>query len=339
MEYSVVVATRNRADALKLSLPLLVGQERPPLEIIVVDSSEAPDPVREVVAAVAASTPIPVRYLGSHPGASLQRNVGLDQAQGEVTLFPDDDSLLFPHTMQRIMAIYERDGEGLVGGVGGIEVARPPVDLGGGVYVREEKPGAAGLSERQRRRLKARFVADPFAKLAERKYARLRRPDLDPEEAMLVSHMTGFRMSFRTEVIRRVRFDESLGRYALFEDVDASLRTLDSHAIVAARRAPVYHHKMPGRRDAERAIGAMQILNRGYVLSKHRPLGGRLVSEAYLFSLYKIIGYAAGLSSRFGRDRLASALAAYRGLPKLFAAPPDELEAVYRDLRARCIGA
>ena len=37
MEYSVVVVTRNRRDALQLSLPLLVGQSRPPLEIIVVE--------------------------------------------------------------------------------------------------------------------------------------------------------------------------------------------------------------------------------------------------------------------------------------------------------------
>ena len=43
-----------------------------------------------------------------------------------MTLFPDDDSLLFPDAMQHVMRIYERDAEGLVGGVCGIEVARPP---------------------------------------------------------------------------------------------------------------------------------------------------------------------------------------------------------------------
>ena len=194
----------------------------------------------------------------------------------------------------------------------------------------------AGISFRRRRRLKARFVADPFAKLADRKYERLRAPAwLAAEDATLVGHMTGFRMSFRTEVIRRLRFDENLGRYSLFEDVDASLRVLDSHCLVAANRARVYHHKVPGSRDAERTLGAMHILNRGYVLSKHKPLERRIVSGAYLFCFYKILGYGMGLRSRFGRDRLKSAFAAYRALPELFAASPEQLATVYRDLRGQ----
>ena len=151
--------------------------------------------------------------------------------------------------------------------------------------------------------------------------------------------MTGFRMSFRTELIRRTPFDEDLGRYALFEDVDLSLRVLDSACLVAALSARVYHHKVPGRRDAERALGVMQILNRGYVLSKHQPLGRSLRSSAYLFCFYKLVGYGTGIRSRFGRERLGGALAAYRVLPQIFAARPAELSTVYRRLRARCLGA
>ena len=109
MDYSVVVATRNRLDALKLSLPLLLAQTRPPLEIIVVDSTDAPEPIRGIVEEVAPTTAIPVSYLHSAPGASLQRNIGLARARGEVTLFPDDDSMLFPDAMERVMRIYERD--------------------------------------------------------------------------------------------------------------------------------------------------------------------------------------------------------------------------------------
>ena len=40
-------------------------------------------------------------------------------------------------------------------------------------------------------------------------------------------------------------------------------------------------------------------------------------------------GYGLGLRSRFGRERLSGALAAYRRLPALFAAPPERLVAVY----------
>ncbi len=343
MDYSVVVATRNRLDALQLSLPLLIAQTRPPLEIIVVDSTEAPEPIRAIVDQVAATTAIPLTYLHTAPGASLQRNIGLAQARGDVTLFPDDDSMLFPEAMEQVMRIYERDTAGQIGGVCASEVDRPPPEIAGVMtssYQRAPKESAPGMSVQRRKRLKARFVSDPFRDLADRKYEKLTKPDwLEQENASLVGHMTGFRMSFRTDLIRRGPFDEDLGRYALFEDVDASLRTLDSACLVAAHGARVYHHKVPGRRDAERALGVMQILNRAYVLSKHQPLGRDIVSRAYLFCFYKLLGYGAGLRTRFGRERLGGALAAYRLLPQIFAAPPGELTDVYRRLRARCLGA
>ncbi len=343
MDYSVVVPTRNRLDALRLSLPLLLAQTRPPLEIIVVDSTEAPEPIRAIVEEVAAGTTVPVTYLHSAAGASLQRNVGLARVRGEVTLFPDDDSLFFADAMEQVMRIYERDTAGLIGGVCASEINRPPSELAGAVkssYERAPREAAIGMSVKRRKRLKARFVSDPFTGLADRKYETLDKPGwLADENAILVAHMTGFRMSFRTALIRRGPFDENLGRYALFEDVDVSLRVLDSACLVGALGARVYHHKVPGRRDAERALGAMQMLNRAYVLCKHQPLGRDLVSRAYLFCFYKLLGYATGLRSRFGRERLGGALAAYRLLPQIFAAPPSELTDVYRRLRARCIGA
>ena len=97
---------------------------------------------------------------------------------------------------------------------------------------------------------------------------------------------------------------------------------------------------MPGSRDAERTLGAMHILNRGYVLSKHKPLGRRIVSAAYLFCFYKILSYGMGLRSRFGRDRLRSAFAAYRRAPRaLRRLARTARSTVYRRLRARCLDA
>ena len=211
MDYSVVVATRNRLDALKLSLPLLLAQTRPPLVIIVVDSTDAPEPIRGIVVEVARTTAIPVSYLHSAPGASLQRNLGLARARGAVTLFPDDDSMFFPDAMERVMRIYERDAAGLIGGVCASEMPAA-AGIAGAVkasYTRAPREAAIGISAPRRKRLKARFVSDPFRGLADRKYAALAAPDwLAEEDAILVSHMTGFRMSFRTELIRRAPFDE-----------------------------------------------------------------------------------------------------------------------------------
>jgi hypothetical protein len=40
LEYAIVIATRNRADALAISLPSMLNQTRLPKSIVIVDSSD-----------------------------------------------------------------------------------------------------------------------------------------------------------------------------------------------------------------------------------------------------------------------------------------------------------
>jgi hypothetical protein len=51
----VVIATRNRPEALALTIPLILGQSRQPEKLIVIDSSNDHGPVADVVARVTAS--------------------------------------------------------------------------------------------------------------------------------------------------------------------------------------------------------------------------------------------------------------------------------------------
>lgn len=348
MNYSCVIATRNRLEALKLSIPMLLGQTRPPQDIIVVDSSDDEAAVRSLVEEFAAAAPLPVRYIRSGPGAAAQRNLGLRHVTGEVVLFPDDDSLLYPDAMDHIMRVYERDTEGLIGGVCAAEAHAP-----------HESAGIAGASDRPgyrrrrsdamslallplRRRMEDRLIPDPFLTLAAQKLARLRQPDwLEEVQAIHVPYMTGFRMSFRTEVIRALQFDEGLGRYALFEDIDASLRTLDNFCVVAATQAFIYHLKAPERRDAGRAMGVMHILNRAYVLAKDRSDNprewARIQSEARRFAGYKTLLYRLRAKSTFARDRLRGAELASADQQKLFNAPRHELAATYARVKEFCL--
>jgi len=49
--YDVVIATRNRAEALALSIPRLIAQSWPPSRLIIVDSSDNSAAVRAAVLA------------------------------------------------------------------------------------------------------------------------------------------------------------------------------------------------------------------------------------------------------------------------------------------------
>ena len=150
----------------------------------------------------------------------------------------------------------------------------------------------------------------------------------------MVPWNTGFRMSFRTDLIRRNGFHEPLGRYALFEDIDAGFQMLDDYILVTANDAGIYHHKAPTRRANGRALGAMRILNSAYVCARSgEGTAPEVRSAMKRWSLYKLAQYAAGARSEFGRERLAGARAARKVANELLATPPENLEARYLELR------
>lgn len=334
LTYAAVVATRNRPQALELSLPLLLGQSRPPAQVIIVDSSDDGTRNQEIVARNARASGLDISYLRSRPGSALQRNVGLRQVDQPVVFFPDDDSLLLPDAMSEIMSAYERDTEHVVGGVCAADADRPPAGVLAGAAYRMSRPDRVRHAlAHLRRRLERIAVPDPFLCLAEYRYRTLPRPEwVDGRDFVLVEFMTGYRMSFRTEVARAEPFDETLGRYALYEDSDASLRVLRSRVLVGARRARIFHHKNPDSRDRGYAMGAMQVLNRAYVMAKHEFRTRDLMFRVRAFERYKLLQYSLD-RSEYGRDRLRGARAATRFTTALFRSRPEEVADVY--LRAR----
>jgi len=339
--YDIVIATRNRTDALALSIPLLTGQSRRPEHVIVVDSSDDPDPVREIVDRNQVCCDIPFTLVRSTPGLPYQRNVGLHRVKADVVFFPDDDSLVLPGALEAIMRVYDRDTDEVVGGVCSAEAMTAPAN----VLEAAQSTYRMSAYERLRQKiathryaLERQFVSDPFLTHGRSRWDEKRAPTwLGEENAILVEYMTGFRMSFRTEVIRKTGFHEALGRYALIEDVDASFQVLRSHLLVGARNALIYHYRAPGVRASGRGLGIMSILNRAYVLLRHAPSSSLAVRQLQRYCLYKVVQYAAAASSRFGRERFLGALAAYRRLPVLLSADPSTLEATYREVRAACM--
>lgn len=348
IQYSIVIVTRNRPEALALSLPLFLKQSRIPAIIYVIDSSDNPSKNIDLIEWLASEAPIPLRHQISPPGMTIQRNIGLSMVETPVVMFPDDDSLAYPDALEAMMRVYDLDTEGRVGGVCSAEARYPPE----GALDQTQTPAySMTLADRIKARIaRIRYAAegrafrDPFSLAAERAYAAqgmaLNAPApswLKSENAILVPWMTGFRMSFRTELIKRRGFDENLGRYALGEDIDASFSILRSHLIVGARDAQIYHHKAPNRRANGRALGAMHILNRAYILCRADQTDIDIRHVFYRFSYYKIAQYIAGCSSSFGRERLAGALAAFRLAPMLFEATPETLASCYLELRMECV--
>ncbi len=340
LSYDAVIATRNRPEALALSIPLLLSQSRSPQKLIVIDSSEDHAAVAATVAEATRGWDGAVICINSAPGLTLQRNIGLTHVTSPIVLFPDDDSLLYPGAAAHILSVYERDSVELIAGVAAAEAMSPPpdIDLGQAYQPRIESLSfwsPRGLQHRLERRIGA---VKPALALGRALNERYEVPTWFAEmDIVPVEYMTGFRMSFRTEAIRPIGFDETLGGYALEEDVDASFTAMRAGLVVGARKAQIYHHRFPGVRASGRILGAIEVLNRYYVGLKHiqtqglsRGLVQRLRRQLRTFVWIKLLAGLPGVRSAFGRDRLAGAFAARRAGQKMWRAEPAQLQAAYK---------
>jgi glycosyltransferase involved in cell wall biosynthesis len=337
----IAIVTRNRAQVLDLSLPLLLKQSRKPDNIIIVDSSDDPEAVPAVVQKYLSATDIPITFFRSPAGMTIQRNIALQHVTSDIVMFPDDDSLLLPGALEAIMRIYEADVDERIGGVCGREALEAPaavLSVARKRYRMNRVDRIKKLIARQRFLLERRFCPDPMTLFGRSRCNALGTLDwLSEKNAVAVEYMTGFRMSFRTRLIAQHGFDETLGRYALFEDVDASYSIMKTHLVVSAWDARVYHYRSPERRDAGLMLGVMQVLNRAYVVCRHAEPGAYARRSLKRYTLYKMGIYMTEAQSKFGRDRLIGAFRAYRCLPKLLRATPEDLTDTYLHLREYCL--
>lgn len=118
MKISVIIATYNRAPALKDVLADLRGQTIQPslLEVIVVDNNSS-DNTREIVNDLIASFGGRLKYyFEERQGKTFALNKGISTAQGEILAFTDDDVRLDPRWLDCLLSCFKDYGCDAAGG-------------------------------------------------------------------------------------------------------------------------------------------------------------------------------------------------------------------------------
>lgn len=104
---SVIVVSRHRADALKRCVTGVGQLDHPNFELIVVADPAGLDALREG----------PFKAVAyDEPNISAARNLGLDQAAGDVVAFIDDDAVPEPTWLSRLVAPFADPGVAAAGG-------------------------------------------------------------------------------------------------------------------------------------------------------------------------------------------------------------------------------
>jgi glycosyltransferase involved in cell wall biosynthesis len=340
LDYECVICTRNRPQALRMSVPLLLAQTRPPRRVIVADSSDDHEEIRRLVAEISTDAPCEVVVLSSPRGSSVQRNEGLKLVEADVVFFPDDDSLCDPDFAEHVMRIYERDADRVIGGVTGTHRARmrDSEDVGADATRMAPGPRLRQLISPARGRLERKLVLDPLVSISWQIRKRWTVPDwLREVDGQPNCWVRGCRMTFRTEVIRAAEgFDEHLRDYATFEDVHLGFSIGRTTIIAQAMGAMVFHMQFPGGRGSGRIRGATNIANRAYVVACHSERGSVNRRRVVTFGAYRCLLYGAGgLWSAYHRDSFRGAFAVLRRLRPLLLAAPEHAGEAYQSLLAR----
>ncbi|MDX2187620.1 MAG: glycosyltransferase [Opitutaceae bacterium] len=328
MDYSVVIATRNRPEVLFQSIPILIAQDPPPKLVAIIDSSDSFQPVWNAPNGASGSK-VEMIHNSAPPGLCRQRNLGLQLVNTEVVFFLDDDSILHPGFASAILKVYSFDPSG-ISAVGGTEVHQPPLLFATGLA---DIPKDEGYTSRQSITSKSagwrdRLAPDPIKLIANEHIKRISTRALPPD-AKPVETITGFRMTFRTEVVRRFGFEEAFTRYAPFEDRDASLQAWRHGTVLAARNAWVYHHRQPGKRERGFVLGASQILNLAYVVCKNTVPTSPIRKTLYRHIAMKLATTALFAFRRYDRHRTLGQMFALRKLPGFLNLEGEPLRSAY----------
>jgi GT2 family glycosyltransferase len=294
LESSVVICTRNRADDLAECLRSLGCQTRLPDRLVVVDASDD-DATRRCVEGSALGERIAeVRYLRAARGLTRQRNVGVSAARGDVVTFLDDDVVLQPDYLARILELFETD-PGLAGAEG--TVATPPL--------------------RGRRRLtnvfRRLFLMNSLGSVRGVRRSGFVIYDPWPRAAQAVTSLVGCNMSYRMEVFGRFRFDEWFDGYGLFEDQDFSYRVGRVHRLLQTPHARLEHRLSPAGRDALPAFHEMTAVNHFYFVRKNLPD----TPLTWLSFLWSELGEVLSVLKTGDRPALAGKLRGYQRILRM----------------------
>jgi glycosyltransferase involved in cell wall biosynthesis len=289
---TLVIPTRDRAPALRLTLESLAEQSFQPAEVRIVDASsdggtralceESIPKLRSAVSWCRAEV----------AGAASQRNQGIRTASQATIGFMDDDVLLEPDCFERLWRALNSDDR--IGGVSAMITNQ-----------RYQAPGRT-----------SRFVFRLMDGHAESSYAgRVLGPavNLLPEdrddlpEVVPVEWLNTTCTLYRREALPNPPFPEHFQGYSLMEDVTLSLTVGRRWKLANARTARIYHDSQPGsHKGSPRLVAEMQLINRHYVMTE--VLGRSGISDYLKLFLFELFLLASTLQVPSGRALFVSTL-------------------------------
>ena len=234
---SVIIATLDRADSLRVVLRCLARQTRLPREVLLaVAGGETPLTPGEV-----STCPFPVRIIPCPEKSSArQRNLAAETATGDVLAFLDDDIEFGDDLFARVLAHFDRRPEPQLGAVS--------------PRLANTDRSAPGRLTRWYYALQAGYAHADYG-------GRLFGPGINcfplypavGPELVPVEWLPATCLFIRAGLFQRHRFPQFTG-YSFAEDVHLTARVAREAPLFFLREPAIQHHSLPSEFKADRAV-------------------------------------------------------------------------------------
>lgn len=276
MRVSLIICTYMRAQPLQRLLESVKIQENYPNEILIIDGS-INDETRLILQQNEYDNLKYFKVSDQDRGLTKQRNFGISKVdpKSEIVCFLDDDTVLTPSYFKEICNSFQSDTD--IVGVGGIAINE-----------NKWKPQDKNINYNKKKfylfegyfyKEGLRNVARNFLGLAS---------NLGPGRMPLYSHgrtcgfpltgktyevdlLIGMSMSFKKDILDRIKFSKFFEGYGLYEDADFSLRALQFGKNVINTNARLDHYHDPSGRPNQYKYGKMVVKNGWYVWRVKNP--------------------------------------------------------------------
>jgi GT2 family glycosyltransferase len=234
LAYSTVIATKDRASLAFDAVRGMLAQSSRPVRIVVVDASEPPLAAGKDARQAVVDGGSELVVVHASPSTARQRNLGVERVHTPLVLLLDDDVSLQPDYVEVLLRRWERDGLYAWGAMVGVPEYMPP---------------QGRLARLLRRALMLHYQAPHGGATSFRRSRKLRLVPVPAEEVTVPACGAGYGL-FRTDLLRRHRFDETFPGYAPGEDLEMSSRLSAEAPILQVPSVHYLHEWEPRERTS-----------------------------------------------------------------------------------------
>ncbi len=345
LTWGLLIATKDRLEPLQTCVRLALEQTRPPIEVVVADSSADWDTHAQIIGEIVAEHP-EIRFVyekGAAPSLTVQRNQVIAQGSADIFFMIDDDSFMHPDCAEEVMKIYEADPDGAVAGVQTAETSQIP-----GVTLAGAQKQSVDVSKARESSRLLRWMFQRLFMMGKKEvfipYDKIFREGPVPENLKAqkvepVALFGGFRMTYRAAAVRQTEFDPVLRYYCPGEDLDASYRISRHGLLLTAPRARLHHYASASGRLNRGQVAHLWSLNQAVLLRRHAP-DQSWARRAYFFRMLHRVLSDVGkdlLTRRFALPQTRGSVRAWCDSRQVFRMSADRLDSWYPAEQERII--